>query len=90
MNEEQIVSDGEGKKRRLTRKVIQIAIGHRQDEDNDVVGGDRLYALCDDGTIWYNEMDPTQDEWPWWTLHTVPQGPREDIGDAFDREGEEK
>jgi hypothetical protein len=73
--------------RKLTRKVIQIAIGQREDEDNCPVSGSRLFALCDDGTIWYNDMvNNAADEWPWWTLHTVPQGPREDVGDAFERD----
>jgi hypothetical protein len=74
---------------RLTRKVVQIAIGHREGEDAieglPLPEGDRIYALCDDGTIWYNDMSLEKDEWQWWTMHTVPQGPREDIGDAFER-----
>jgi hypothetical protein len=73
--------------RKLNRKVIQIAIGQREDDDNEPCAGSRLFAPCDDDTIWYNDMDASKDEWPWWTLHTVPQGPREDVGDAFEREG---
>jgi hypothetical protein len=80
--------DFTGKPVKLRRKVIQIAVGHRQDENNEVIDGDRIWALCDDGTIWYNEMDPQMDEWVWWTPPTVPQGPRQDIGDAFEREAD--
>ena len=71
---------------KLLRKPIQIAIGQREDEDGDPIQGSRLFALCDDGSIWYNDMRPLNDEWVWWTLPTLPQGPRQDIGDAFERD----
>ena len=70
---------------KLNRKPIQIAVGVRQDDENDVITGDRIYALCDDGSIWYNDMLPTEDEWTWWNVPMVPQGERQDIGDAFER-----
>jgi hypothetical protein len=71
---------------KLTRKVIQIAIGSRHDEENEhPVTGDRIYALCDDSTIWFNDMSMGKNEWAWETMFTVPQGPRDDIGDAFGR-----
>ena len=67
---------------KLNRKPIQIAVGPQpeDDEGRPVVHGCRLFALCDDGTIWYNDMTKNElDEWNWWEVPLVPQGPMEDI-----------
>jgi hypothetical protein len=54
---------------KLNRKPIQIAVGPQREDDEGrpVVHGCRLFALCDDGTIWYNDMTKNElDEWNWW------------------------
>lgn len=62
-------------------KVIQIAV---VDYPNDVAfdgapldypgPGHRLYALMEDGTIWYNDMRPEEDEGWYWRMVPAPKG----------------
>ena len=52
-------------------KVVQIAVGpypNDRDEDGEPYEypgpGHRLYALCEDGSIWYSDMRD-EDGWYW-------------------------
>jgi hypothetical protein len=65
----------------MNRRPIQIEIGQRQDDNDEPIQGDRLYVLCDDGTIWYNDLGEGwgNEEWKWWVVPAVPQGEREDL-----------
>jgi hypothetical protein len=75
--------------RKMSRTVIEIATCRREEVEDgygDPVAGTRLFALCDDGTIWYTDMvKNAADEWNWWIMPTVPQGETEDIVDPSDR-----
>ena len=66
---------GETNDRRLTddakqkRKIVQIAISHLLRAEDDT---DSLYALCDDGTLWFNSWEEgTLMEWE--RLKAIPQ-----------------
>ena len=61
------------------RKIIHIEIGTRYDDDGTEFVGDRIYALANDGTVWF--MDIASGETQWLTIHGLPQGPHEDIVD---------
>jgi hypothetical protein len=48
------------------RKIIQIEASHTKDDKNG-----RLYALCDDGTVWLYMWDDGPEEWC--RLAPIPQ-----------------
>lgn len=51
------------------RVVVQIAVGLRTLE------GEVLYALADDGSLWWIEAEePAEKEWAWRRLSEIPQG----------------
>lgn len=56
------------------RKIIQIAAVHAPfDEEGAVPAADRLYALCDDGSVWYTQW--SQQLRPHWVrLADIPSG----------------
>ena len=76
--------------RKIIRKPVQIAVARREeveDGEGEMVGGVRLFALCNDGTIWYTDMvQNVAQEWNWWIVPTIPQvGAEEtDIMDPMD------
>ena len=59
------------------RKIIQIATAYAPDAEF----GDRVFALCDDGTVWVYRWSR---EWPdrWERLARVPQADPDPYGPA--------
>ena len=65
-------------------KVVQIAVGpypNDRDEDGEPYEypgpGHRLYALCEDGSIWYSDMRD-EDGWYWYTVPSPQSRRREE------------
>lgn len=52
----------------MARKIIQIAASYEgRDHHAGLIPGDRLFALCDDGTVWLHR-------WQIKDTHTSPYG----------------
>ena len=56
----------------VTRKPIQIAIEPRTDVEH-VITEATLYALCDDGSLWFMQQIGSSDEWEWSRIVDIPQ-----------------
>ena len=55
-----------------TRRPIQIAI-EPPTEVEHVITEATLYALCDDGSLWFMQQIGAPEEWEWFRIRDVPQ-----------------
>ena len=61
----------------MTRKIVQISTNHQSDQDEEL----SVFALCDDGTLWYTICGtehgnvPAQKQNDWYLAANVPQDP---------------
>jgi len=59
----------------MTRKIVQISTNHQSDQDEEL----SVFALCDDGTLWYTICGtghgnvPAQKQDDWGLVANVPQ-----------------
>lgn len=62
----------------MSRRIIQITAvpGERREP---MLLFSKLFALCDDGSLWCMYMDPAQDHerWLWYPMPDIPQQPQE-------------
>lgn len=62
----------------MRRKIVQLAAAYAEREDEDTPPADRLFALCDDGSVWiwvssyYDGAVRQPDTWD--RLADIPQG----------------